>query len=63
MKIEDEDKVILLVISLPTYYRHFKEMLLNSNNNTLSFEDVKTNLLSKEKLDLEVRAEKVKAYQ
>ena len=53
MKIKDEDKAILLVVSLPSSYKHFKEILLYSNN-TLSFEDVKSNLLSKEKFDLEV---------
>jgi len=55
VKIEDKDKAILLVISLPTSHKHFKEILLYSNNKTLPFEDVKANLLSKEKCDLKVR--------
>ena len=58
VKIEDEDKVILLVVSLSSSYQHFKEILLYSNNETLSFEDVKASLLSKEKFDLEVHGEK-----
>lgn len=58
MKLKDEDKGILLVISLRASYKHFKENLLYNKNNTLSFEDVKTNLLSKEKFDLEARTEK-----
>ncbi|KAF1881861.1 hypothetical protein Lal_00038502 [Lupinus albus] len=51
---EDEDKSVLLVVYLPSTYKHFKEIMLCGNNDTLSFEDVKSNLLSKEKFDLEV---------
>jgi len=54
VKIDDEDKVVLLVVSLPSTYEHFKEIMLYGNNNILYFEDVKSNLLSKEKFDLEV---------
>ena len=43
---------------MPTSYKHSKEILLYSNNDTLSFEDVKANLLSKEKFNLELPAEK-----
>jgi len=69
IKINDEDKVVLLVVSLPSTYKHFKEIMLYGNddtlsfedmlygnNDTLSFEDVKSNLLSKEKFDLEVHS-------
>lgn len=58
MKLKDEDKGILLVVSLPASYKHFKKKLLYNNKNTLSFEDVNANLLSKEKFDLEVRTKK-----
>ena len=58
VKIIDEDKVIFLVLSLPASYKHFKEILLYNNNGTLSFEDVKANLLSKEKFDLKIHARK-----
>jgi len=54
VKIEEEHKAILLVVSLPPSCKPFKEVLLYSNNATLSFEDAKSNLLSKEKVDLEV---------
>ena len=57
VKIEDEDKPILLVVLLPASDKHFKEILLYGNNGTLSFED-KANLLSKEIFSLQVRAEK-----
>ena len=46
VKFEDEDKAILLVVSLPPSFKHFKEIMLYSNSNTISFEDVKPNLLS-----------------
>jgi len=45
----------LLVVLLAPSYKHLKEILLYSNSETLSFKDVKANLLSKEKFDLEVR--------
>jgi len=54
VKLEDEDKVILLVVSLSLSYKHFKEIMLYNNNETLSFDDIKANLLSKENFDLEV---------
>lgn len=56
VKIDDEDKAVLLVVSLPSTYKHFKEIMLYGNNDSLSFEDVKSNLLSKEKFDLEVHS-------
>ena len=44
-------------LSLCSPPKHFKEILLYSNNDTLSFEDVKSNLLSKEKFILAVRSD------
>nr|GEW53899.1 retrovirus-related Pol polyprotein from transposon TNT 1-94 [Tanacetum cinerariifolium] len=55
--IDDEDKSILLVISLPTSYKHFKEIVLYGNHETLSFDDVKSALLSKQKYDDDVEPE------
>ncbi|GKD09038.1 kinase-like domain, phloem protein 2-like protein [Tanacetum coccineum] len=52
--IDDEDKAVLLVISLPTSYKHFKEIMLYGNRETLSFDDVKSVLLSKQKSDGDV---------
>lgn len=51
--IEDEDKTILLLVSLPDSFKHFKEIMLYINTDSLCFEDVKANLLSKEKFDSE----------
>jgi len=57
-KLKDEDKALLLVVSLPSSCcKHFKEIMLYSNNDTLSFDDIKANLLSEEKFDLEVRSD------
>jgi hypothetical protein len=57
VKIDDEDKVILLVVSLPPSFKHFKEIMLYGNHTSLSFENVKSNLLSKEKIDVDSRSE------
>ncbi|GJT97762.1 retrovirus-related pol polyprotein from transposon TNT 1-94 [Tanacetum coccineum] len=55
--IDDEDKAVLLVISLPASYKHFKEIMLYGNHETLSFDDVKSALLSKQKYDDDVEPE------
>ena len=60
MKIEDEDKAILLVVSLPPSYKHFKEIMLYSNSNTISFEHIKSNPLSKEKFDHDIHTDPAK---
>jgi hypothetical protein len=57
VKIDDEDKAILLVVSLPPSLKHFKEIMLYGNHTSLSFENVKSNLLSKEKFDVDSRSE------
>jgi len=57
VKIKDEDKAILLTVSLPPLYKLFKEIMLYRNSDTISFEDVKSNLLSKEKFDLDIHAD------
>nr|GEU99515.1 retrovirus-related Pol polyprotein from transposon TNT 1-94 [Tanacetum cinerariifolium] len=55
--IDDEDKAVLLVISLPASYKYFKEIMLYGNRKTLSFDDVKFALLSKQKYDDNVEPE------
>jgi len=57
VKIDDEDKAILLVVSLPPSFKHFKEIMLYCNHTSLSFENVKSNLLSKEKFNVDSRSE------
>jgi len=56
VKVEDEDKAILLVVSLSLSYKFFKEIMPNSNFDSISFEDVKSNLLSKKKFDHDINA-------
>ena len=57
VKIDDEDKTILLVVSLPSYFKHFKKIMLYANHTSLTFENVKSNLLSKKKFDVDSRSE------
>ena len=57
MKVKDEDTAILLVVSLPPSYKHLKEIILYSNFDTISFEDVKSNLLSKKKFDHDIHTD------
>jgi len=57
VNIEDEDKTIFLVVSVLPSYKYFKEIILCSNSDTISFEDVKSNLLSKEKFDVDIHAD------
>jgi hypothetical protein len=57
VKIDDEYKAILLVVLLPPYFKHFKEIVFYGNHTSLSFENVKSNLLSKEKIDVDSRSE------
>ncbi|MBA0787172.1 hypothetical protein Gotri_024973 [Gossypium trilobum] len=52
VKINDEDQAMLLLYSLPSSYKSFKETLIYDIDK-LSFEDMKGHLLSKDKLDNE----------
>ncbi|KAH1032480.1 hypothetical protein J1N35_044654 [Gossypium stocksii] len=51
--IDNEDQAMLLICHFPPSYKTFKETLIYGKDE-LSFEDVKGNLLSKEKLDNEL---------
>jgi hypothetical protein len=57
VKIDDEDKTILLVVSLPPSFKNFKEIMLYENHTSLTFENVISDLLSKEKIDVDSRSE------
>jgi len=46
-------KAVLLIVFLSSIYKPFKEIMLYGNNDRLSFEYVKSNLLSKENFDLQ----------
>jgi hypothetical protein len=47
VNIDDEDKAILLVVSLPPSFKYFKEIMLYENHISLTFKNVKSNLLFK----------------
>ena len=48
VKVEDEDKTLRLVLSLPSSYEHMKHILMYGKE-TLKFTDVTSKLLSEEK--------------
>jgi hypothetical protein len=48
VKVEDEDKALRLVLSLPSSYEHMKPILMYGKE-TLKFADVTSKLLSEEK--------------
>ena len=50
IKVEDEDKAIVLLSSLPKSYQGFKETMLHSRV-SLTLEDVKSNLLVKSDIE------------
>jgi len=49
---------MLLAVSLPPSYEHFKAIFLYSSTELLSYEDVMSALLSKEKFDFEMHLDK-----
>lgn len=53
VKIDDEDQILLQLVSLPPSFKHFRDTVIYDRE-TISIEDVKTNLMSKQKLDFEM---------
>ncbi|KAL5761842.1 hypothetical protein ACOSP7_018106 [Xanthoceras sorbifolium] len=53
VKIDDEDQALLLLCLLPSSYRHFRETMLYGKY-TISLNDVKTALETKEKIDNDI---------
>jgi len=51
----------LLVVSLSPSYKYFKEIMLYSNYDIILFEDVKSNMLSKEKFGHDIYADLAEA--
>jgi hypothetical protein len=56
VKIGNENNAILLIVSLPSSFKYFKEIMFYGNHTSLCFENVKSNLLSKEKFDVDSRS-------
>ena len=56
VKIKEEDDVLLLLCSLPPSYKNFHETFLFGRD-TLCLDDVKSSLLSKERIDMQTSNE------
>jgi hypothetical protein len=57
VKIDDEYNAILLVVSLPPSFKHFKEIMFYGNHTSLKFKNVNSNLLSKNNFNINSRSE------
>jgi hypothetical protein len=53
VKIDNENNTILLIVSLLPSFKYFKGIMFYGNHTSLSFENVKSNLLFKEKFDVD----------
>jgi len=56
MDIEIEDHALLLLVSLPSFYKNFKETIV-VRRKAIDLENVKTTLLNKLKLDTKLTFE------
>jgi len=51
VKIEDEDQALLLLCSLPSPYKSFREAIIYGGKSTIKINEVKEYLLNKDKID------------
>lgn len=54
VKVGDEEKVILLLRSLPVSFKHFKDVLLYGKNGIITLDEFQTTVRSKEMQRLEI---------
>ena len=57
VKIEDEDQILLLLYSLPSSYKSFREAIIYGDKLTIKVNEVKEHLLNKNKIDTQLTGE------
>ena len=57
VKIEDEDQAFLLPCYLPFSYRSFRKAIIYEGKSTIKVNEVKENLLNKDKIDNQLTSE------
>jgi len=57
VKIEDEDQILLLLYSLPSSYKSFREDIIYVDKSTIKVKEVKKHLLNKDKIDTQLTGE------
>ena len=57
VKIENKDQVLLLLCSLPSSYKSFREATIYEGKSTIKVNEVKEHLLNKDKIDTQLTGE------
>jgi len=57
VKIKDEDQALLLLCSLPSLYKSFREAIIYGGKLTIKVNEVKEHLLNKDKIDTQLTGE------
>ena len=57
VKIEDENQALLLLCSLPSLYKSFREAIIYRGKSTIKINEVKEYLLNKDKIDTQLTGE------
>ena len=57
VKIEDENQALLLLRSLPSPYKRFREAIIYGGKSIIKVNEVKDNLLNKDKIDTQLTGE------
>ena len=57
VKIEDENQELLLLCSLPSSYKSFREVIIYGGKSIIKVNEVKEHLLNKDKIDTQLTGE------